>query len=328
MHGTALRRRPRCSIASQTDDVARLVGTRRGPPRAGRGRWRSTSTGTLRARELTTAISVHALEDEFPAVVGWHPWFRRTLGRGAAASSGRLDATTGSSAGTTTSRRAALRYDPADGPFDDAFVVPDRPCRGALAGRARARHRSDAGWFVVFDELRRRRVPRAAERPARRPQRRSGSRRAARVARCAARHGHDVDDARSPATARWGSRLTDCPLGADSRAASSTREVGDDVLDEHGRLVRRPAGRAPRRGRSAANRPLQRAGTVVGQRRCRRRTCAAAASVPAGSRPQSGVGGRRAGGERGLLRVARVDPQSAARAVERHARVRRRPRPG
>ncbi len=36
----------------------------------------------LRPRELTTTITVHALDEPFPAVVGWHPWFRRQLDSG------------------------------------------------------------------------------------------------------------------------------------------------------------------------------------------------------------------------------------------------------
>jgi galactose mutarotase-like enzyme len=81
IHGVALDAPVDILDSTQTDDLSRVV-------------LRVADSGTwpwpmaidiiweLRPRELTTAIVVHALEEEFPAVVGWHPWFVRSLGRG------------------------------------------------------------------------------------------------------------------------------------------------------------------------------------------------------------------------------------------------------
>jgi aldose 1-epimerase len=107
----------------------------------------------LRPRELTTRITVHALDEPFPAVVGWHPWFRRQLDTG-----GPLE----------LSMRATKRlvrgddhlptgetvpYDPADGPFDDAFRVPDGRASVSWPGVLAVDIVSGGDWYVVFDEL-------------------------------------------------------------------------------------------------------------------------------------------------------------------------------
>jgi aldose 1-epimerase len=105
----------------------------------------------LRARTLTTCITVHAEQESMPGVVGWHPWFRRDIGVGGSLEWS-LDATARLVRGDDHLPTGALAdYDPADGPFDDAFVAASAQVR--WPGALRIDIASDGGWFVVFDEL-------------------------------------------------------------------------------------------------------------------------------------------------------------------------------
>lgn len=101
---------------------------------------------------VVTVIEVQALGEPFPAVVGWHPWFRRSLGEGGSldwslAATGRLvrgedHLPTGEVA----------PFDRADGPFDDAFRVPDGRAIVAWPGVLALEIASSGDWYVVFDE--------------------------------------------------------------------------------------------------------------------------------------------------------------------------------
>jgi aldose 1-epimerase len=107
----------------------------------------------LRGRSLTTTITVHALAEPFPAVAGWHPWFRRQLDRGDPLEWS-LDATARLERGADhlpTGRR--LAFDPSDGPFDDAFEVPDGRASLRWPGALALDVESDGGWYVVYDEV-------------------------------------------------------------------------------------------------------------------------------------------------------------------------------
>jgi aldose 1-epimerase len=99
-------------------------------------------------------IEVHALVDPFPAVVGWHPWFHRRLGAGQPLRY-ELDATARLVRGADHLPTGEVReFDPSDGPFDDAFMVPGGTARVWWPGALALDIASDAGWYVVFDELR------------------------------------------------------------------------------------------------------------------------------------------------------------------------------
>lgn len=102
---------------------------------------------------LRSAIAVESAGDEFPAVVGWHPWFRRSLLRGGAVQ--RRMAAAGLLERGPDHLPTGRLLDPAGhpGPYDDAFVVPDGRVELVWPGALALRCRSDAGWVVVFDEL-------------------------------------------------------------------------------------------------------------------------------------------------------------------------------
>lgn len=110
-----------------------------------RSHWR------LDAEHLRTTLELIALEEPFPGVVGWHPWFRREL-RGAPAAWAVDDALLAERADDyrLTGRLVPVDRDP--GTFDDAFRG-----RGTASltwpGVLGIEIESSAPWFVVFDML-------------------------------------------------------------------------------------------------------------------------------------------------------------------------------
>lgn len=110
-------------------------------------------TWELRGRTLTTEISVNSEQGESPAVVGWHPWFVRSVGRGGPLE-WRLEATQQVLRGDDYLPSHDVRpYDPDAGPFDDVFVVPSGVATLRWPGALAIDVVNDAPWFVVFDML-------------------------------------------------------------------------------------------------------------------------------------------------------------------------------
>ena len=152
LHGTLLDRAPDVVEHVQDAGVARLVahftdGLGWPWPMAVDVEWE------LRERALTTAITVTALETAFPVVVGWHPWFRRDLGSGRPLE-WTMPATLQAERGPDhlpTGRLLPARL--SAGPFDDAFMVPGGRALVRWPGALALDISSDAGWYVVFDEL-------------------------------------------------------------------------------------------------------------------------------------------------------------------------------
>jgi aldose 1-epimerase len=153
IHGTALAQSATVIDLEQGSEVARLVARIEEHPG-----WpwpMAIDVGwEVRDGEVATTITVHALAEPFPAVVGWHPWFRRELGSGDPLQ-WTVDATERLERGVDqlpTGRR--MPYDPNGGPFDDAFVVPSGRARLRWPGVLAIDVTSDGDWFVVYDELR------------------------------------------------------------------------------------------------------------------------------------------------------------------------------
>lgn len=114
---------------------------------------RLTSTWRLRADALTTVLTLETAGEAFPAVVGWHPWFNRQLGDGAAAQWSLPDP-------LIAERMEAFRLSGKMAPvdlssrsFDDAFLVEARAASIEWPGQLRIDLSSSHPWFVVFDEL-------------------------------------------------------------------------------------------------------------------------------------------------------------------------------
>lgn len=113
--------------------------------------------GSVRTRWSLDRIGLHTLIEvvtpaAFPAVLGWHPWFRRELLPGATATWSAPDAHLAVRSGAFATGELVSLSD-APGPFDDAFRIPSRTLRIAWPGWGAITVENSHPWFVVFDEL-------------------------------------------------------------------------------------------------------------------------------------------------------------------------------
>jgi aldose 1-epimerase len=100
---------------------------------------------------LTTEIICTSTSDAFPAVVGWHPWFRREIShREAAWTTDCNELLQRGSDALPTGERVFL--DLADGPFDDVFTGGHNASI-EWPGVLRVDVENSHPWFVIFDEL-------------------------------------------------------------------------------------------------------------------------------------------------------------------------------
>jgi aldose 1-epimerase len=147
IHGTT--RESPWRVASRTDTEAVLTYDLVDPwPYPGR----VTQVFTLTPDALTLTMSVETYESSFPAQIGWHPWFNRTLGDGG--EDVRLDF-----APAWQEERGAdhlptgNRIDPRPGPWDDCFGMPDGvDVTLTWPGRLELKVASREEWVVVYDE--------------------------------------------------------------------------------------------------------------------------------------------------------------------------------
>lgn len=118
------------------------------------GRW--PFRGRVRQRfeldegSLTVTLELEA-DEPMPAVVGWHPWFRRVLGAGDPPAVLRFRADqmlVRDGEGIPTGERVP----PTAGPWDDAFTGVREDPELAWPGRLRLRIESSCPWWVVYSE--------------------------------------------------------------------------------------------------------------------------------------------------------------------------------
>ncbi|MEO7665080.1 MAG: aldose 1-epimerase [Candidatus Limnocylindrales bacterium] len=97
---------------------------------------------------LDLTLELRATE-AMPAVLGWHPWFRRTIGVAAVELAFRPDAMlTRDATGLPTGELV----DPSAGPWDDAFTGVRRPVRLTWPGRLALEIDSTCDWWVAYTE--------------------------------------------------------------------------------------------------------------------------------------------------------------------------------
>ncbi|MEI5526539.1 aldose 1-epimerase [Streptomyces brasiliscabiei] len=113
---------------------------------------RVTQVFTLTPDSLTLAMSVEAYDSSFPAQIGWHPWFNRSLTGGG--EDVRVDFTP-----AWQEERGAdhlptgHRVDPKPGPWDDCFGMPDGvDVTLTWPERLELKVASRQEWVVVYDE--------------------------------------------------------------------------------------------------------------------------------------------------------------------------------
>ncbi|MGV9252574.1 aldose epimerase family protein [Streptomyces sp. NPDC003697] len=111
---------------------------------------RVTQVATLTEDALTLAMAVETYESSFPAQIGWHPWFRRTLGG--------QDVRIGFAPAWQEERGddhlpTGHRLDPKPGPWDDCFGMPGGvDVTLTWPGQLELRVTSPEEWVVVYDE--------------------------------------------------------------------------------------------------------------------------------------------------------------------------------
>ncbi len=152
IHGTLLERA--WEVASASADAAELRATLDEPwPFGGEARFRVR----VLPDRLESQIEVRAAARPFPAIVGWHPWFARTL----------LDATGAVHGGPVEIDlpAGAMLHRGPDGlpdgtdvrpippqPWDDCFVDLARAPSVTWPGALQIQVASDAPWIVVYTE--------------------------------------------------------------------------------------------------------------------------------------------------------------------------------
>ncbi|ATL29270.1 aldose epimerase [Streptomyces formicae] len=99
---------------------------------------------------LTLRLGIETYGDSFPAQAGWHPWFNRNLGG--------QDVTLDFSPAWQEERGddhlpTGRRVDPAPGPWDDCFGMPDGvDVTLTWPGQLEVNVKSREQWVVVYDE--------------------------------------------------------------------------------------------------------------------------------------------------------------------------------
>ncbi|MCM1976246.1 MULTISPECIES: aldose 1-epimerase [unclassified Streptomyces] len=111
---------------------------------------RVTQIVALTDSSLTLTMSVETYEDSFPAQIGWHPWFHRTLGGKAV----ELDFTPAWQEERGDDHLpTGKRVDPKPGPWDDCFGMPDGvDVTLTWPGELTLKVTSPEQWVVVYDE--------------------------------------------------------------------------------------------------------------------------------------------------------------------------------
>jgi galactose mutarotase-like enzyme len=104
---------------------------------------------------LTATLEVHADERPFPAIVGWHPWFRRTLRGPAGAAGGQVEIelrADGMLARGNDYLPTGEVVPVPPGPWDDCFVGVSSPPVVRWPGALEVALESDAAYWVVYTE--------------------------------------------------------------------------------------------------------------------------------------------------------------------------------
>ncbi len=103
----------------------------------------------LDAGALATTLEVSSLGADFPAELGWHPWFRRVLGHGGPVEvdlgPGRMFVRDGSY------RLSGELIAPPGGPYDDCFELVDGVARLRWPGALELVCETDCAYAVLFD---------------------------------------------------------------------------------------------------------------------------------------------------------------------------------
>jgi aldose 1-epimerase len=112
---------------------------------------RITQIAALTPDALTLTMSVETYDSSFPAQIGWHPWFNRTLDGGEPV---RLDFTAAWQEERGDDHLpTGNRVEPGPSPWDDCFGMPDGvDVTLTWPGQLELKVTSREEWVVVYDE--------------------------------------------------------------------------------------------------------------------------------------------------------------------------------
>lgn len=145
IHGTVYDRPWRVERRSES---ALVMSTELGPdwPVAG---W-CEQTLDLSDTDLRAVLAVHATSGEFPASIGWHPWFRTRLDSGDELT---LRVRARRQAGRGADHLPTGEWiDPLPGPWDDCFGDVSWPVELSWGDAVAVRIESECRYVVVYDE--------------------------------------------------------------------------------------------------------------------------------------------------------------------------------
>jgi len=115
---------------------------------------RVTQVVALTPDALTLTMSVETYGDSFPAQIGWHPWFNRSLGGGDAPGEVQVAFTPAWQEERGDDHLpTGKRLDPKPGPWDDCFGMPGGvDVTLTWPQRLELKVTSPEEWVVVYDE--------------------------------------------------------------------------------------------------------------------------------------------------------------------------------
>ncbi|MCZ9347279.1 aldose 1-epimerase [Streptomyces sp. TRM76130] len=113
---------------------------------------RLTQVVALAPEALTLTLAIETYGSSFPAQLGWHPWFNRSLGDGGGGVELAFEAAWQEERGADH-LPTGDRIDPRPGPWDDCFGMPGGvDVTLTWPGRLELRVTSREEWVVVYDE--------------------------------------------------------------------------------------------------------------------------------------------------------------------------------
>lgn len=111
----------------------------------------TTFTWTIDEHSLETTIEVKPISEvSSRVVVGWHPWFRKSLGSGSPAVLKIVDAQLLTKVDSLPTGEL-VDFDVMLGPFDDALIVPSKTVVIEWPEALQLRITHSHEWFVIYD---------------------------------------------------------------------------------------------------------------------------------------------------------------------------------
>ena len=151
LHGFALNTPPDSVFIEQSADLITVVTTHH--IKGWLGSLVIEASWHIHAESLITTLRATTSSSEpVPVLMGWHPWFRNQLGEGQTLSVDFSQAEIAVREGSLPTGQL-VHVTNSDGPFDDAFRIPNKTVNLRWGNDLALRVTSSHEWFVVFNQL-------------------------------------------------------------------------------------------------------------------------------------------------------------------------------